>query len=158
MTACTPTSQPPGERTYGMYSFRDVIRPKEEYGYDPGADGPLLIGKVKTWGEIVEYEAGYPSEFGKIVSLDYGDPDTFCISSEKSIGSIMAALLRGELHVVVTDCGDGTWEWEICGHGEPLAARMRDGPFKSEEVAPAAGNVALQEFLELLEFGWENDA
>jgi len=42
--------------------------------------------------------------------------------------------------------------------GEPLAARMRDGPFKSQEVALAAGKVALREFLELLEFGQENDA
>ena len=70
----------------------------------------------------------------------------------------MAAPLRDELGVVVTDCGDGTWEWEICRQGEPLAARMRDGPFKSEEIALAAGKVALREFLELLEFGQENDA
>jgi len=70
----------------------------------------------------------------------------------------MAALLRDEFHVVVTDCGDGTWEWEICRRGEPLAVRMRDGPFKSEEVALAAGQVALREFLELLEFDQENDA
>jgi len=70
----------------------------------------------------------------------------------------MAALLRYELHVVVTDCGDVIWEWEICRRGEPLAARMRDGPFKSQEIALAAGKVALQEFLELLEFGQENDA
>ena len=62
-------------RTYGIYSFRDVIRSKEEYGYDPGVDGPLLLGTVKIWGEIVEHEAGYRSEFGKIVSLDHGDPE-----------------------------------------------------------------------------------
>ena len=51
-----------------------------------------------------------------------------------------------------TYCGDGTWEWEICRRGESLAVRMRDGPFKSQEVALAAGQVALREFLELLEF------
>jgi hypothetical protein len=62
-------------RTHGIYSFRDVIRSKEEYGYDPGVDGPLLFGKVKIWGEIVEHEDGYRSEFGKIASLDYGDPE-----------------------------------------------------------------------------------
>ncbi len=83
---------------------------------------------------------------------------SFWTSFGKSIGSIMSALLRDELHVVVTDCGDGTWEWEICRRGEPLAARMRDGPFKSQEVALAAGEVALREFLELLEFGQESDA
>ncbi len=70
----------------------------------------------------------------------------------------MSVLSRDEFHVVVTDCGDGTWEWEICRRGESLAVRMRDGPFKSEEVALAAGKVALREFLELLEFGQENDA
>jgi hypothetical protein len=56
---------------HGIYSFRDVIRSRHEYGYDPCADGPLLFGKVKIWGEIVEHEEGYRSEFGKIVSLDY---------------------------------------------------------------------------------------
>jgi len=61
-------------RTHGIYSFRDVIRSRGEYGY-PGSVGPLLLGKVKIWGEIVEHEAGYRSEFGKIVSLDYGDPE-----------------------------------------------------------------------------------
>ena len=44
-------------RTHGIYSFQDVIRSKEEYGYDPGVDGPLLLGTVKIWGEIVEHEA-----------------------------------------------------------------------------------------------------
>jgi hypothetical protein len=37
--------------------------------------GPILFGKIKIWGEIVEHEAGYRSEFGKIVSLDYGDSE-----------------------------------------------------------------------------------
>jgi hypothetical protein len=34
-----------------------------------------VFGKVKIWGEIVEHEAGYRSEFAKIVSLDYGGPE-----------------------------------------------------------------------------------
>ena len=62
-------------RTHGIYSFRDVIRGKEDYGYNAGINGPLLFGKVKIWGEIVEHEAGYRSEFGKIMSLDHGDPE-----------------------------------------------------------------------------------
>ncbi len=62
-------------RAHGIYSFRNTIRSKHEYGYPMGRDGPLLFGKVKIWGEIVEHEAGYRSEFGKIVSLDYGDPN-----------------------------------------------------------------------------------
>jgi len=61
-------------RTHGIYSFRQVIRSRDEYGYDPGNSEAFLFGKVKIWGEIVEHEAGYRSEFGKIVSLDYGDP------------------------------------------------------------------------------------
>src|SRR6266480_7487683 len=62
-------------RTHGIYSFRDVICSREEYGYSPLGSGQLLFGKVKIWGEIVEHEAGYRSQFGKIVSLDYGDPE-----------------------------------------------------------------------------------
>jgi hypothetical protein len=47
----------------------------------------------------------------------------------------MAALSPDELEVVVTEYGDGIWEWDICRKGEPLPARMRDGPFKSYDVA-----------------------
>jgi hypothetical protein len=66
----------------------------------------------------------------------------------------MPTLLRDELQIVVTEYGNGIWECR----GEPLSARMRDGPFRSEEVALAAGKVALREFLELLEFEQESDA
>src|SRR6266536_2606586 len=62
-------------KTHGIYSFQDVICSREEYGYSPLGSGPLLFGKVKIWGEIVEHEAGYRSQFGKIVSLDHGDPE-----------------------------------------------------------------------------------
>jgi hypothetical protein len=69
----------------------------------------------------------------------------------------MAALAPDELEVIVTEYGDGIWEWEICRRGEPLPARMRDGPFKSHDVALEAGRIALQEFLELLEFKQQDD-
>jgi hypothetical protein len=59
-------------RTHGIYSFRQVIRSRGDYGYGP-EQGPLLFGKVKIWGEVVEHEAGYRSQFAKIASLDYGD-------------------------------------------------------------------------------------
>jgi hypothetical protein len=62
-------------KTHGIYSFRNVIRSNDEYGYVAVADGPLLFGKIKIWGEVVEHELGYRSQFGKIVSLDYGDPE-----------------------------------------------------------------------------------
>jgi hypothetical protein len=61
-------------RIHGIYSFRNVIRSKGEYGY-PLSSGPIVLGKVTIWGEIVEHEAGYRSEFARIVSLDYGDPE-----------------------------------------------------------------------------------
>jgi hypothetical protein len=60
--------------THGVYSFRHVIRFRDDYGYGSG-EGPLLFGKIKIWGEVVEHDAGYRSQFGKIVSLDYGDPE-----------------------------------------------------------------------------------
>jgi hypothetical protein len=60
-------------KTHGIYSFRDVIQSKQDYSYN--ANGVLLFGKIKIWGEIVEHEAGYRSEFGKIISLDYGPPE-----------------------------------------------------------------------------------
>ena len=60
-------------RTHGIYSFRQVIRSTEDYRYDVHA--VLLFGKVKIWGEVVEHEGGYRSQFGKIISLDYGAPE-----------------------------------------------------------------------------------
>ena len=62
-------------RTHGIYSFRQVIRSNEDYGYVKLRDGPLLFVKVKIWGEVIEHEAGYRSQFGKILSLDHGDPE-----------------------------------------------------------------------------------
>jgi hypothetical protein len=61
-------------QTHGIYSFREVIRCKSQYGYCH-LGGLLLFGKVKIWGEIVEHEWGYRSQFAKIVSLDHGDPE-----------------------------------------------------------------------------------
>jgi hypothetical protein len=60
-------------KTHGIYSFRHMVRTRDEYGYN--AYGPLLFGKVKIWGEVVEHEAGYRSQFGKIISLDCGAPE-----------------------------------------------------------------------------------
>jgi hypothetical protein len=70
-----PDRPAPGDiRKHGIYSFRDAICCRLDYGYSQGSAGPLLFGRVKIWGEVVEHEAGYRSEFAKIVSLDYGDP------------------------------------------------------------------------------------
>lgn len=47
--------------------------------------------------------------------------------------------------------GPSRWEWEIVRNEQPLDARLRDGPFKTQRTALAAGTVALKEFLKLLE-------
>jgi hypothetical protein len=60
-------------KRHGVYSFRHTIRSIEEYGYN--TRGVLLFGKAKIWGEIVEHEMGYRSQFGKVISLDYGAPE-----------------------------------------------------------------------------------
>jgi hypothetical protein len=49
------------------------------------------------------------------------------------------------------------WEWEILRDEKPLAARLREGPFKSERTAMAAGAVALREFLDLLKIEHGDD-
>jgi len=69
--------------THGIYSFRHEIRSAEDYGYS--VRGLLLFGKVKIWGEVVEHEAGFRSQFGKIVRLDYGIRSSWR-SFGKSIG------------------------------------------------------------------------
>jgi hypothetical protein len=52
-----------------------VVRSSEEYGWYVKPYSFLVFGKVKIWGEVVEHERGYRSEFAKILSLDYGDPE-----------------------------------------------------------------------------------
>jgi hypothetical protein len=54
-------------------------------------------------------------------------------------------------HVAVTQSGNARWEWEIYRNGQPLPFRLRDGNFRSERTARAAGAVALREFLEALD-------
>jgi hypothetical protein len=61
-------------RTHGIYSCRNVIRSTQDYWYSIGR-ACLLFGKVKIWGEVVEHEWGYRSQFAKIIGLDYGDPE-----------------------------------------------------------------------------------
>jgi len=61
-------------RTHGIYSFRDMVRSRQEHGF-PIGDGEILFGRVKIWGEVVEHEWGYRSQFARIISLDHGDPE-----------------------------------------------------------------------------------
>ena len=52
-----------------------MVRSSEEYGWYGNPYSFLVLGKVKIWGEVVEHERRYRSEFARIVSLDYGDPE-----------------------------------------------------------------------------------
>jgi hypothetical protein len=54
-------------------------------------------------------------------------------------------------HVVVTQRGPASWEWEIYRNGEPLPLRVREGSYRSKRTTEAAGKVALREFLEALD-------
>src|SRR6266536_1011055 len=69
ITSGTPISQPP------VMCKRMGFTRSGQIGYTSVMDEPLLFGKVKIWGQVIEHEAGYRSEFGKIVSLDYGHPE-----------------------------------------------------------------------------------
>jgi hypothetical protein len=63
------------------------------------------------------------------------------------------ALSRKEYRVVTTELASNAWEWEILRNDRPLGARLREGSFKSQGTAMAAGTVALNEFLRALEQG-----
>jgi hypothetical protein len=54
-------------------------------------------------------------------------------------------------HVVVTQQHFASWGWEIYRNGEPLPIPLRDGNYKSQRTAAAAGRVSIREFLEALE-------
>jgi hypothetical protein len=56
-------------------------------------------------------------------------------------------------HVVVIQFAQTPplWGWELYRNGSPLPIRLRDGKFRSERTAMAAGKVALREFLEALD-------
>jgi hypothetical protein len=49
--------------------------------------------------------------------------------------------------VVVARRGHASWEWEILRNGQPLPIRLRNGNFRSERAAVAAGKVAFRELL-----------
>ena len=51
---------------YGIHSFKTKKRVSREYGsiYDM-----LLVGEVELWGDVVEFEEGYTSEFARPVTL-----------------------------------------------------------------------------------------
>jgi transcriptional regulator with XRE-family HTH domain len=56
-----------------------------------------------------------------------------------------------EYHVVVTQSGLSSWEWEIYRDGIPLPVPLRDGFYRFKSAAEAAGRIAIREFLEALD-------
>jgi hypothetical protein len=59
---------------------------------------------------------------------------------------------KDEYSVVVVQKGRFPirWEWEIYRNGQPLPVRFRDGNFRQESTAEAAGKEALRKFLQAL--------
>jgi hypothetical protein len=53
--------------------------------------------------------------------------------------------------VVVTQRPAGRWGWEVYRDSKPLPVPLRDGNYKSQRTAAAAGRVSIREFLEALE-------
>jgi hypothetical protein len=59
----------------------------------------------------------------------------------------MTAQPRDAYRVVVREVAPTQWEWEIVRDDSPLDIRLREGLFKSEAAAMAAGTAALRELL-----------
>ena len=59
---------------------------------------------------------------------------------------------KDEYSVVVVQRGrfPFRWEWEIYRNGQPLPVRFREGNFRQESTAEAAGKEALRKFLQAL--------
>jgi hypothetical protein len=59
---------------------------------------------------------------------------------------------KDEYSVVVVQRGrfPFRWEWEIYRNGQSLPVRFRDGNFRQESTAEAAGKEALRKFLQAL--------
>ena len=55
-----------------------------------------------------------------------------------------------QYHVVVTQRGVQSLEWEIYRDGAPLPVPLRGGSYRTKNTTEAAGQVALREFLEAL--------
>lgn len=70
---------------YLLEDQRDVfIRPYPYIDTDlKGTCIGLAIGKIKSWGEVIEHEFGYRSSFAKIISIDgvHGGPDLSLLRS-----------------------------------------------------------------------------
>ena len=58
---------------------------------------------------------------------------------------------RHSYRVITSEVAPGQWEWEIVRHNRPLEIRLREGLFRSERAAIAAGTAALREFLKFLD-------
>lgn len=75
-SASVRTIWAPGEpmegdvKQHGCYSYKKKADALKHMLSEMGT-WPCVVGSVQIWGEIVEHELGYRSQFAKIVSLDY---------------------------------------------------------------------------------------
>jgi len=60
-------------------------------------------------------------------------------------------VLVNRYQVIVTQRPAGRWGWEVYRDSKPLPVPLRDGDYKSQRTAAAAGRVSIREFLEALE-------
>ena len=58
---------------------------------------------------------------------------------------------RHSYRVITSEVAPGRWEWEIVRDNRALEIRVREGLFRSEQTAMAAGAAALREFLKYLD-------
>jgi len=69
------------ESYYGIHAYKtmDLLRQNLNHLSDNSMSAYyfLVLGKVKLWGEIIEHELGYRSEFGQIVSIDELAPSSY---------------------------------------------------------------------------------
>jgi hypothetical protein len=63
----------------------------------------------------------------------------------------MIVPFREAYRVIVLEVAPNQWEWEIVRDDRPLEIRLREGRFKSERAAMAAGTAALRQFLKFLD-------
>jgi transcriptional regulator with XRE-family HTH domain len=98
---------------------------------------------------VLRFESGAPTRRRTLETIEDALNTagvTFVDASEGGPG----ARLREDtytVNVVRSDRSLGFWEWEVRRGGEPLPARLREDPYKTERAAKSAGNAALRDFL-----------
>lgn len=65
-----PMQGKPSEDTLeGIWSFKQKSRALSK-AIDGNYHWPSVVGSIKIWGEVIEYEEGYKCEFARVASID----------------------------------------------------------------------------------------